>query len=137
MNALAEGPQAAPRLVVLLVEDEILVRSITAECLRDQGYRVIEAANAMEARAVFMSGAAIDVVFTDWQLPGGMNGVEFARWIDGEHPGIPVLLTSGLGYVADWAPLIPRTSFFLKPYRPEDVAARIRSLVWGQDQQPG
>jgi DNA-binding response OmpR family regulator len=132
MNAAAEAVETVRRSVVLLVEDEVLVRTIAAESLRDQGFRVIEAASAMEARAVLISGATVDVVFTDWQLPGDMNGVELARWIDREHPGIALLLTSGVGYVADWAPLIPRTSFFAKPYSPEDVAARIRSLVSGQ-----
>src|ERR1700722_10197160 len=116
MNPAAEARETARRLVVLLVEDEILVRSFVAECLRDEGYRVIEAANAMEAKAVLVSGATVDVLFTDWQLPGDMDGVELARWIDREHPGMTLLLTSGLGYVADWAPLIPRASFFLKPY---------------------
>jgi DNA-binding NtrC family response regulator len=136
MNAAAEALETSRRVVVLLVEDEILVRSIAAESLRDEGYRVIEAANAMEAKAVLISGVAVDVVFTDWQLPGDMNGVELARWIDGEHPGIPLLLTSGFSYVADWAPLIPRASFFAKPYSPEDVAARIRSLVSDQGKDP-
>jgi DNA-binding response OmpR family regulator len=132
MNPAAEARETARRLVVLLVEDEILVRSFVAECLRDEGYRVVEAANAMEAKAVLVSGATVDVLFTDWQLPGDMDGVELARWIDREHPGISLLLTSGLGYVADWAPLIPQASFFSKPYSPEDVAARIRSLVSDQ-----
>jgi DNA-binding response OmpR family regulator len=137
MNAAAEGleTETAHRWAVLLVEDEIVVRSFVAECLRDEGYRVIEAANAMEARAIFISGAAIDVVFTDWQLPGDMNGVELARWIDVEHPGIPLLLTSGLGYAAGWAPLIPRTSFISKPYSPDDVAARIRALISDRGQR--
>jgi CheY-like chemotaxis protein len=136
MNAAAEALETPRRVVVLLVEDEILVRSIAAESLRDEDYRVIEAANAMEAKAVLISGAAVDVVFTDWHLPGDMNGVELARWIAREHPGIPLLLTSGFSYVADWAPLIPRTSFFSKPYSPEDVAARIRSLVSDQGKDP-
>jgi DNA-binding NtrC family response regulator len=136
MNAAAEALDPATRRVVLVVEDEILVRTTIAEFLRDQGYRVVEAANAIEGMDVFASGTTVDLVFTDWQMPGGVNGMAFAQWIDEHHRGVPVLLASGFGYVADWAPLVPPASFFAKPYLAEDVAARIRSLLEHPDQLP-
>jgi CheY-like chemotaxis protein len=125
----SDACDAAGRRAVLVVEDEILIRGTTADFLRDQGYVVIEAMNAMEAVAVFASRAPIDIVFTDWQMPGSMDGVMLARWIYRHHPGIPVLLTSGKGDVAAAAEFLPKEALVLKPYLVEDVADRIHVLL--------
>jgi CheY-like chemotaxis protein len=66
----------------LVVEDNICVRSVTAEVLREAGYSVIEAANAAEAVAVFDAGTAVDLVFSDIEMRGSqMDGVGLARWV--------------------------------------------------------
>jgi CheY-like chemotaxis protein len=124
-----------PRPTVLVVEDDILVRVTAAGYLRDAGYKIIEAANAAEALDVFMSGEAVDVVFTDVQMPGAMDGLMLARWVRKHHPGTEVLVTSGKGDDAVSSGLIARDAFFAKPYRLEAVAARIRSSA--QDLESG
>jgi len=68
--------------IVLVVEDEILIRAAVAEYLRISGYTVVEAAGATEAIAVFVSGEPIDVVMCDVDLPGPMDGLNLARWIN-------------------------------------------------------
>jgi DNA-binding NtrC family response regulator len=125
----AELPSMALRRTVLLVEDKILVRGTTAEFLRDLGFLVIEAANATEATAVLASRVPVDIVFTDWQKPLGMDGVALARWIGQHHPQVEVLLASGHAYDHGWAAVIPRESFFSKPYDLDKVAARILAVL--------
>jgi hypothetical protein len=74
--------------VVLVVEDEILMCSVTAESLRIAGYNVVEAANAAEAVAVFTAGTVIDLVFSDINFmagPNSMDAVGLARWVS--RPG--------------------------------------------------
>jgi CheY-like chemotaxis protein len=112
--------------VVLVVEDDILVRLTVADYLRDARYAVIEAANAAEALEVF---AFVDVVFTDVQMPGAMDGLMLVLWVYEHHPHVQVLVTSGKGDAALSSGLIADDAFFAKPYRLEAVGARIRSLV--------
>ena len=113
--------------VVLVVDDEIFVRSAVAEYLRISGYTVVEAANAVEAIAVFVSGEPIDVVFSDVRMPGPTDGLRLARWVYQHHPGIPVVLTSGNG---DATAIEHVAEFFVsKPYRAAEVANRIHLLL--------
>lgn len=113
--------------VILVVKDEILVRFTVADYLRDVGYSVIEAANAGEAIEVFASVEAVDVVFTDVQMPGVMDGLRLARWVQRHHPRTEVLVTSGKGDDVVSSGLVADDAFFSKPYRLEAVAARIRA----------
>jgi CheY-like chemotaxis protein len=123
--------ELARELVVLVVEDDIRVRLAVASYLRDAGYTVIEAANAAEALEIFVSGELVDVVFTDVQMPGAMDGLMLARWVRGHHPETEVLVTSGKGDDAVSSGLIARDAFFSKPYLLEAVAARIRASAQG------
>jgi len=114
--------------VVLIVEDDFLIRWPAAEYLRDSGYRVIEAGTVGEAMVVFSSGTHVDLVFSDINLSGGqLTGYAFARWLGDHHPHIPVLLTSGDATAS------PRTHigipFIPKPYALAEVDERIRKLL--------
>jgi CheY-like chemotaxis protein len=125
VNSRAE--EEAGRPAVLVVEDEVLIRSAVAEYLRISGNLVVEAANAAEAIAVLAAGVPIDVVFSDIHMPGTTDGLGLARWIHHHHPGIRVVLTSGnadSGRATKVAEL-----FVLKPYRTAEIATRIRSLL--------
>ncbi len=124
---VALAKEETRRPVILVTEDDILVRATIAEYLRDAGLAVIEAANAAEAVAVFHSGTPVDLLFTDWQMPGEMDGMMLARWVGEHHPAIPVLLTSGYGNLA--AMTVARNSFFPKPYSMIRVLARISELI--------
>jgi CheY-like chemotaxis protein len=114
--------------VVLIVEDDFLIRWPAAEYLRDSGYRVIEAGTVGEAMVVFSSGTHVDLVFSDINLSGGqLTGYAFARWLGDHHPHIPVLLTSGDATASPRARIgIP---FIPKPYVLAEVDERIKELL--------
>ena len=118
------------RAVVLVVEDEVLVRMVIADYLRDCGYAVIEAGNAQEAVALFLADVEVDVVFSDVQMPGEMDGFGLARWVRQHRPGINVILTSGATRAADdAADLCDDGPLMQKPYDSGEVARRICQLL--------
>jgi CheY-like chemotaxis protein len=102
-------------MVVLVVEDEVLVRFALADYLRECGLKVYEARCAEEAIQLlsFYKGE-IDVVFSDLKLPGGMDGFELAAWLKRHRPELPFVLTSGEARMAQAAAL--NTAFIRKPY---------------------
>jgi CheY-like chemotaxis protein len=126
---LSQERAATRQRVVLIVEDEILVRLAIADYLRGAGYAVVEAADAAEALGVLASGEPVDAVFTDVQMPGAMDGLMLVHWVHKHYPAIQVLVTSGKGEAAVSSGLIADDSFFSKPYPLEKVANRIRSLL--------
>ena len=118
------------RPVVLLVEDETLLRETTAEYLRLSGFTVVEAANAGEALAAFAAGESVDLVFSDVRLAAGtMDGFKLARWVHRHHRGVPVLLTSGHGEAIRAAALVGGSSFVAKPYRQKSLVSRLSGLL--------
>jgi CheY-like chemotaxis protein len=119
--------------VVLIVEDEFSVRWAAAEFLRESAYSVIEASNAAEAIAAITAGAHIDLAFIDFKLPGGLNGIMLAKWLDANRPAVPVLLTSGL---AESLPGFYRGNsrrYIPKPYTFPDLAMQIRDMLQSRD----
>jgi two-component system, response regulator PdtaR len=114
--------------VVLLVEDEVLVRTPVAHTLRGAGFVVVEVANADEAWSYLRSGASVDLVFSDIQMPGSMDGVELARRIRENFDRIVIILTSGKGAL----PPDNDHHFIGKPYRSAHVVERVISLL-GQE----
>lgn len=125
-------PQSdAPLHTVLVVEDEVLIRLVVADYLRECGYRVYEAVDAGEAVAVLQSPeVSIDVVFSDVQMPGDMDGFGLARWVRTNKPGVQVVLTSGVERSAEIAATLCEAGPLLeKPYPPQNVVDRIRQLV--------
>lgn len=97
LNAVAESPndEAGYKPSVIVVEDEILIRSIFVEELRSTGLRVVECGSADEAWSYLQAGGEADLVFTDMVLPGSMDGNELARRINQAYPAIKMILTSG------------------------------------------
>jgi two-component system, response regulator PdtaR len=82
------------KATVLVVDDEVLVRAMVADPLRDDGFRVIEAINADEALAILRSATRVDLVLTDMRMPGTMDGAGLVRLIRTEFPSIRVILMS-------------------------------------------
>jgi len=122
-NAVLVSSVSAPerRIVsILVVEDEILVRMIASDALRDAGYSVIEAMSGDEAIEILSSGAAIDLVFSDVRMPGSVDGLGLLGFVRTRFPALPVVITSGhlqpIQALADGA-----TEFLPKPYRVERV----------------
>lgn len=82
-------------IVVLVVEDEFLVRIGIADCLREGGYVVVETPSGEEALALCKSDSSIDMVFTDINLTGPISGWDIADCFRMGRPEIPVLLHFG------------------------------------------
>ena len=87
------GAPNRPR--VLVVDDEIVIRLAVASYLRDHGAVVCEAANAAEAIALLKANVPIDVVLTDIQMPGTLDGLDLAHWIDYQWPDKIIILACG------------------------------------------
>lgn len=115
--------------IIVLVEDEPLIRMIAAEFLCDAGYQVIEAAHAAEAIAVLERQAdSIRVLFTDVHMPGEMDGLALAHHARSHWPWIKVLVASGRARPAITE--LPEGSLFLeKPYSIGRVIDQVTALT--------
>jgi CheY-like chemotaxis protein len=119
-----------PTPTILVVEDEVITRLVISDYLRDCGYKVFEAGSAEEARSVLLSGTPVELVFSDVQMPGKEDGFALAGWIRRHHPGIRVLLTSGIsGAAARAGDLCEDGPLLAKPYEPVTVVQRIQALL--------
>jgi len=117
---------------VLVVDDQVLVRMVIADALRDGGYHVIEAGSADEAMELLAQDAlSIDLVFSDIQMPGRIDGVDLARWLRSERPAVAVILTSGGPATAARHPSDEPPDWLMmdKPYSLSDVVSRVRGLL--------
>jgi CheY-like chemotaxis protein len=116
------------RPVVLLVEDEPLVRLVHVEILRDDRFWVVEAQDADEAFELMRTRPDIRVVVTDVDMPGSINGFEFARLVRQGWPGVGIVVTSGKmrpqpGDLPDGAIFVP------KPTSAAQLTAHIRTFL--------
>jgi len=124
------GLSASKRPVVLIVEDELLLRMDAADIIAAAGFEVIEAGNADEAIVILEARSDITVIFTDIQMPGSMDGLKLARAVRGRWPPIKIVATSGLVDVGEKD--LPEGGRFLsKPYSPEAIAGVLRALTGG------
>ena len=125
-NAAALPMKQTRPLLVLLVDDEELVRIGTADMLADLGHRVVEAFSGTHALELLRTGAEPDLVVTDYLMPG-MTGAELAEAIRRIRPSLPILLVTGYANLAGDQmanlPLLP------KPFRQAELAARIAEMV--------
>ena len=118
-----------PRIRVLLVEDEPLVREITAEALLGQGLDVRAAASGEEALRELQRGDRCDVLFTDVNLGRGIDGVALSWQARRLRPHLPVVYASGaFGGLTQLRP-VAAASFLRKPYEPAAAAALLRAMV--------
>jgi CheY-like chemotaxis protein len=122
-------PRAKPGERILAVEDNIEVRQIVVAQLRELGYEVVEAVNGESGMAMLERDTAIDLVFTDVVMPGGMSGYDLARAARVLRPGIKVLLTSGFPKTARDADGGTFVELLTKPYRKAELAAKIRAVL--------
>ena len=104
--------------VVLLVEDDVLLRLVTASSLRDMGFEVFEAASAAEA-VIVLNTMAVDALLSDVNIPGQMDGFGLAKWVRDRRLGTRIILSSekpqSLGDAEEYA------CFLAKPYDDEEV----------------
>ena len=105
----------ANRHVILIVEDDFLIRIDAADMIRAAGFEVVEAEHANEAIEILERGLDITVVFTDVHMPGSMDGLKLAAAIRGRWPPIKIVATSGRAKLStDDLPFGSR--FLMKPY---------------------
>jgi nitrogen-specific signal transduction histidine kinase len=123
-------PPSPAAKMILLVDDEPLVRMIAAEHLEDLGYQVIQAADAVEALKLLRSKPKIDVLVTDVGLPNGMNGRQLADAVRVEMPNLPVLFITGYAEnaVLNHGHLEPGMQVLTKPFDMDVFAERVRRL---------
>lgn len=117
-----------PRPVVLIVEDEPLQRLMAVDLVEDAGFDVVDVASAAEAIRVLESRPDIRVVFTDIDMPGGMNGMRFAASIRDRWPPIELIIVSGKR-TPRTEDLPTRGVFFAKPYKKHEITAAMRRMV--------
>ncbi len=113
--------------VILIVEDDPIVRVVAAEFIAEQGFEVLEAENANAALDLFNARSDIELLFTDINMPGKLDGLALAREVARRWPQVLLIITSGrgsLGYS------LPATGEFIaKPYDFDKLAERIAELL--------
>lgn len=114
---------------VLLVEDEQLISQLVAEWLSGRGFAVREAASGDEALAYLGAGGEADVLFTDVNLPGGIDGAELAQRARQMRPDLPIVYASGRYGYSNLGSMVPRSMFVPKPYDPANVCTLLERLT--------
>ena len=121
--------RAATPPTVLLVEDEVLISQLVADWLCERGFAVLEVSSGDAALDYIGAGGAVDVMFTDVNLPGSMSGAQLAARVREMRPELPIVYASGRYTSAQIAPLVPRSVFVAKPYDPADVCTLLERLT--------
>lgn len=119
-------PRTAP--AILVVEDESLLRTVTADMLEYAGYNVLEAPTGEEALELLESGEPISGLFTDIELGGDVDGVTLARITHDRSPGTAIVVASGRRYPDD-KDLPPGAVFLGKPYDFNHVIATLNQML--------
>jgi CheY-like chemotaxis protein len=121
----------ASKPTVLVVEDVVLVRMLLADMLRERGFEVIEASTAEEAVRVLEAGFPVRIVLSDIYMPGSsMDGLDLARWVHTNRPGLKVILGSGVVSTTDPADAAFHEGPILqKPYKREELERRLRAAL--------
>jgi CheY-like chemotaxis protein len=124
------GLVESKRPVVLIVEDEFLLRMDAIDMIAAAGFEVVAAANADDAIDILEARRDIAVVFTDIQMPGSMDGLKLARAVRGRWPPVKIVATSGHAGVKETD--LPEGGRFLpKPYSSMRVTGLLRELIAG------
>jgi CheY-like chemotaxis protein len=123
-------PNARKPPVVLIVEDEFLVRMGTRAALEMAGFDVIEAGDADEAIAILAARDDIRLIFTDVHMPGSMDGLKLAHVVRDRWPPVKIVATSARVRITD-SDLPEGGRFLPKPYSAADIAATLHELIQG------
>jgi len=127
IEAIVEVAPARPA-IVLVVDDDALINMNTVDMLEDLGHEVLGAYSGEEALKILGSGQQIDILVTDYAMPG-MTGVELAGKARDVRPGLPILLATGYADLPSGTTTdLPRLA---KPYRQADLANQVAQLLAG------
>src|SRR5277367_3371248 len=114
--------------IVLVVEDELLLRMRAVDMVEDAGYIPVEAVDADEAFAILKSRSDIALLFTDVQMPGSMDGLELAHVVHKHWPPIKIILVSGQLKLSV-CDIPPDSRFFGKPLKSGEMTAQMRDMM--------
>jgi CheY-like chemotaxis protein len=114
--------------VVLIVEDEMMLRMNAVDMVEDGGYTPIEALDAAEAVAILESRSDIALICTDIQMPGKMDGIGLAHAVHARWPLIKIIVVSGQANLPK-LDLPPRSRFFRKPLNAGEVMAGMHGMI--------
>jgi DNA-binding NtrC family response regulator len=133
MSASPAPPLCASRSrapIVLVVEDNVVLRLAFADHLREQDFCAIEAGNAAEAIEVLSTDDVhVDFVFSDVAMPGPIDGFGLLKWVKANKPNLPVLITSAISARRRIAQQEFAHAFVDKPYDFDEVTQRIRDEI--------
>lgn len=118
----------ASSILVLVVEDDALLRMHAAEMIEEAGFEVVEAADADAAIRILESRTDIRIIFTDVDMPGSMNGLKLAHAVADRWPPIRIIATSGQFSMHD-GDLPEGGRFIAKPYRQHQVVGMLTELT--------
>src|SRR5258707_14671466 len=113
---------------VLVVEDELLLRMRAVDIVEDAGFTPLEAVNADDALALLESRSDIDLLFTDIQMPGTMNGLKLAHAVHERWPSIKIILVSGQVTPTE-AEKPVNSRFFGKPLEVKKMIAEMQEMI--------
>lgn len=114
--------------VVLIVEDEMLLRMRAVDMVEDAGYTSVEAVDADEAVAILESRSDIALLFTDIQMPGSMDGLKLAHAVHERWPPIKIILVSGQLKLSK-SDIPPNSRFFGKPLGASQMIAEMQDMI--------
>ena len=116
----------AKTTVVLLVDDEPVIRMVASQGLEDAGFEVIEADCAESALEILKTRADVSVLFTDVNMPGALDGMDLARLVHERWPAIQLVVTSGRGL----STAVPDDGRFVaKPYSIEEMTQAVTDVA--------
>ncbi|GBR08107.1 response regulator [Asaia siamensis] len=128
LHSAGIGKTAPKAPTVLVVEDQVLLRLYVSEMISEAGYTVLSAENADEALSVITSNPEIRLVFSDFEMPSVMNGLDLGNYLFRTRPDVAFVLTSGAKMEEGFA-LPPRGLFVSKPFLESDVCSALAQLV--------
>src|SRR5882757_580574 len=127
LGIMVSGPSAALR-AVLVVEDEMMLRMRAGDMVEDAGFAAVEAINADDALAILQSRSDIELLFTDIQMPGSMDGLKLAFAVHERWPAIKIILVSGQLKLTDGDKPVD-SRFFGKPLSGAQMIAEMQDMM--------
>ncbi len=117
------------RARVLMVEDEVLISNLVTEVLCENGFTVHAVTDGESALRYLDTGPEVDVLFTDINLLGRMDGSMLAKQVRARRPDLPIVYCSGRYSQSALSPLMSRSIFLKKPYDPADLCTLLARLT--------
>jgi two-component system, response regulator PdtaR len=113
---------------ILVVDDDVLLRLHASDLLEENGYTIVEANSAEQALKVMETRKDVRMLFTDIQMPPGIDGLELARQVHGRWPTVLLVITSGQKQPTK-AEIADDGQFISKPYRAQELLGKIGGVL--------